>query len=72
VSELTTFGGVTVTRLPSGYFHLRGVGPCNWAQPEHWPCSEEELEAAFFHEAGASFRRVVAAENARLLGGADA
>lgn len=61
----------TVKRLSSGYVHLRGVGPCNWAQPQNWPCSDDELEAAFFHEAGEPFRRAVRAENARLRGDDD-
>jgi hypothetical protein len=59
---------ITVTRLSSGYWHLRGIGPCNWAQPETWPCNESDLEDSFFAEAGETFRRVVRAENARLLG----
>lgn len=60
---------VTVKRLSSGYYHLRGVGPCNWAQPQAWPCAESDLEDAFFGEAGEPFRRAVRAENARLLNG---
>lgn len=63
---------VTVKRLDSGYFHLRGTGPCNWAQPIAWPCSDEELEEGFFYEAGEPFRRAVRAENARLRGDDDA
>ena len=35
----------TVTKLSSGYWHIRGIGPCNWAQPKTWPCSEDELRA---------------------------
>jgi hypothetical protein len=57
---------VTVKRLSSGYWHLRGTGPCNWAQPERWPINESDLEASFFAEAGEPFRRAVRAENERL------
>jgi hypothetical protein len=32
---------ITYKRLPSGYWHIRGRGPCNWAQPPHWPCSKQ-------------------------------
>ena len=28
---------IKIKRLPSGYYHLRGTGPCNWAQPV--PCT---------------------------------
>lgn len=48
---------MTVRRLSSGYWHIRGIGPCNWAQVPSWPCSDAELEAGFFAEAGESFRR---------------
>jgi hypothetical protein len=48
-------GHVTVKKLSSGYFHLRGYGVCNWAQPKHWPCSEKELRASAFCEAGEEF-----------------
>lgn len=34
---------ISVKRLSSGYFHIRGDGPENWAQPPTWPCSEETL-----------------------------
>ncbi len=58
----------SVKRLESGYWHLRGDGPCNWAQPRDWPCaSETDLEASFFPEAGDRFRALVRTENDRLL-----
>lgn len=60
-------GVVTVQKLSSGYYHLRGEGPCNWAQPPTWPCSEDELEESFFGEAGEPFRRAVRDENYRLI-----
>lgn len=52
---------LTFTTLSSGYVHIRGQGPCNWAQPPRWPCSEDELESAFFGEAGERFKEQVRA-----------
>ena len=46
---------ISVKRLPSGYWHIRGKGVCNWTQPQWWPCSEQEIRAAAFSEAGESF-----------------
>jgi len=37
---------LTVQQLSSGAYHIRGVGPCNWAQPLTWPCSAERLREA--------------------------
>lgn len=48
---------ITVQRLPSGYFHLRGQGPCNWAQPPSWPCDEDTLREHAFPEASEDFIR---------------
>lgn len=45
-----------IKRLDSGYYHIRGQGPCNWAQPPTWPCSEQVLLAHTFGEAGNEFR----------------
>jgi len=55
---------ITVKRLESGYYHVRGDGPCNWAQPRCWPCSEDSLRASAFPEASEAFLRA-AAERAR-------
>lgn len=44
-----------IRRLESGYYHIRGRGPCNWAQPPHWPCSTEVLRAHAFPEASEQF-----------------
>lgn len=46
---------ITVTRLESGYFRIAGIGPCEWAQPSRWPCSEDELRASAFPEASECF-----------------
>lgn len=50
---------ITVRRLSTGYYHIRGVGPCNWAQPPHWPCDEATLQQHTFPEASESFLRAV-------------
>ena len=39
---------IKIKRLPSGYYHIRGEGVCNWAQVERWPCTIEELEIGNF------------------------
>lgn len=44
-----------VRRLESGYWHLRGTGPLNWAQPPHWPCDEATLLAHAFGQASEAF-----------------
>lgn len=46
---------ITVRQLDSGYWHLRGVGPCNWAQTPTWPCDEATLRAHAFPEACEAF-----------------
>jgi len=48
---------VTIRRLSSGYYHVRGSGPCEWAQPPHWPCSEAVLREHAFPEASERFIR---------------
>lgn len=48
---------IEVRRLDSGHYHLRGDGPCNWAQVAKWPCSLADLEEGTFPEAGQEFRR---------------
>jgi len=46
---------ISVKKLSTGYYHIRGQGPCNWAQPPYWPCSEEVLRAHAFPEAAEYF-----------------
>lgn len=48
---------VTARRLESGWWHVRGTGPCEWAQPPHWPCDEATLRANAFPEASEMFIR---------------
>ena len=51
---------ITATRLESGWWHVRGEGLCNWAQPPEWPCDEAALRASAFPEAGEEFLRAAA------------
>lgn len=46
---------ITIKRLPSGYYHIRGQGPCNWTQPRNWPCDAGEIRSAAFPEASREF-----------------
>jgi len=55
--ETETF---TVRKLDTGYYHIRGVGPCNWAQPPSWPCDEDTLRGSAFPEASEDFLQSVA------------
>ena len=48
---------IRTTRLSSGYWHIRGVGPCNYSQPPHWPCDLDTLKAHSHPEAGEAFLR---------------
>jgi hypothetical protein len=48
---------IRITQLSSGHVHIRGYGPCNWAQPAQWPCSEEQLRKSAFPEASEEFIR---------------
>ena len=52
---------ITFTHLESGYWHIRGGGPCEWAQPPCNPCSEETLRAHAFPQASDEFIREVMA-----------
>ncbi len=46
---------VRVRQLPSGWWHIRGRGPCNWSQPPIWPCSESVLREHAFPQASEKF-----------------
>lgn len=48
---------IEIQRLDTGYIHIRGEGPCNWAQPPHWPCPEDILRNSAFPEASEEFIR---------------
>jgi hypothetical protein len=52
---------IAVKQLESGYWLIRGVGPCEWAQPPAWPCSEETLRKHAFPEASEAFIRAALA-----------
>jgi hypothetical protein len=44
-----------IKRLSSGYWHIRGAGPCNWAQPPIWPSDEAVLRGHMFGQASEAF-----------------
>ena len=46
---------IRIKKLSSGYFHIRGQGPCNWAQPARWPCGEKEFRESCFPQASEEF-----------------
>lgn len=46
---------VDVKQLSSGWFHIRGFGPCEWSQPPTWPCSEDEIRRHAFPQASERF-----------------
>lgn len=48
---------IVATVLSSGYWHIRGEGPCNWAQVPIWPCGEDLLRANIHPEASEEFIR---------------
>lgn len=50
-------GEIQVKRLESGWWHIRGRGPCNWAQVPNWPCDEGLLRDGAFPEASEEFIR---------------
>lgn len=50
---------ITERRLESGYWHIRGVGPCNWLQSPGWPTTYEVACAWAFPEASEEFLRAV-------------
>lgn len=57
METLAVGSDITVRKLTSGYWHIRGRGPCNWAQPPHWPCTEQVLRSHAFPESSEVFIR---------------
>jgi hypothetical protein len=57
ISETINDHDISVKRADNGWWHIRGQGPCNWAQPPHWPCSEATLREHAFPEASEGFIR---------------
>ena len=53
---------ITVRRLSSGYYLIRGRGPCNWSQPPYWPCPMGVLRDHAFPQASEDFLRAAAAK----------
>jgi len=46
---------IRVRQLESGYWHVRGVGPCNFSQPPRWPCDEDTIRKHAHPEASDAF-----------------
>lgn len=44
-----------IYRLVSGWYHIRGHGPCDCAQVPVWPCDEATLREHAFPEASEEF-----------------
>lgn len=53
--ESTALMTISVRRLTSGFWLIRGDGPCEWAQPPTWPCDEQTLRSHMFPEASEFF-----------------
>lgn len=59
---------LTFKRLSSGYWHIRGSGPCEWCQPDAWPhCSDfnffPEASDTFMFEVMAAYRKAIEQES---------
>jgi hypothetical protein len=50
---------IQIKRLPSGHYHIRGRGPCNWTQPPVWPADEQAIRDHAFPQASETFLRAV-------------
>jgi len=61
---------IEVTQLSSVYWHVRGLGPCNWSQPQMWPCDEATLRDACHPGASDEFvREALRCMAPELMGG---
>jgi hypothetical protein len=49
-----------IKRLSTGAWHVRGNGPCEWAQFASWPPSDADLVTGVFPEASQKFRDQIA------------
>ena len=59
---------IKISKLSTGYVHIRGQGPCNWTQPPHWPCTEQEIREHAFPEASENFLRAVVKQAEEHMG----
>jgi hypothetical protein len=46
---------ISIRRLTSGYYRLKGRRSCDWSQVPSWPCSEEVLREGAFPGASEAF-----------------
>ncbi len=51
---------IEISKLESGYWLIRGNGPCEWAQVPNWPTSEQRIRDNSFPEASEMFIRAAA------------
>ncbi len=50
---------ISIKPLSSGYYQIRGDGPCNWTQPPYWPCAEHVIRESAFPQASEEFIRAI-------------
>lgn len=58
---------ILVNQLESGWWHIRGAGPCNWTQPPCWPATEDQIKSHAFSEASEEFLRAAATASAEAI-----
>ena len=46
---------IRLKQLSTGHWHIRGDGPCNWAQVPNWPTTADELRKHAFPGASTQF-----------------
>ena len=57
---MNTAIAIRITKLSSGYYHIRQEGhQNNFVQPPRWPCSHDEVDAYAFAAATPEFLREV-------------
>ena len=46
---------IHVQQLSNGYWHIKGIGPCNWSTVKRWPCCEDTIRDGAGGEASDEF-----------------
>ncbi len=46
-------------QISTGWYHIRGIGPCNWVQTPEWPATEAVIREHAFPEASEEFIKLV-------------
>ena len=52
---------ISIKKLNTGWYHIKGVGPANWTQPPTWPASEDAIRQNAFPQASETFLKQVIA-----------